>query len=548
MRRKGLLKKTAALCLTAAMAFAAGCGNSGSATASQAPAESAGTSGTAAAGAESDGASAATKFEDEVTIRVMLWDRGDAAPGTTTENNTLTQWLKEQIKETYNINVEYVAVPRSSSDDSLNIMMSGGTAPDIVFTYDQAMFYNFASNGALADLTEVYSKYGSNIEEYCQEAQGIGTLGDVRYAVMKQRGTEQPRHMAYIRQDWLDELNMEMPTTKAELGEYLKAVKENKLGGDNTVPWAMGGRGDTEKNYLNFVGSYVTLADDREAYIYNEAYMAVAPGSKDGLKQLNEWYNEGLITRDFPTDTSEDVMKADIANGNAGFILTDLTEPWDSFKVLNSETGGETFVPLYCFDLPDGSYRNPFEYRYAMFVMVPSTTSGEKLDACMMYLNWLADPENAKMVRYTPDLTENEEGVAVEPNKTQKDELGYPGTPDDLCIMNLNFDWVNDPEVLAQTDFDNQETQWASLEWFQNFYTMRTEHKFRFPTFGYISQDEQTFGADIKARMIEFVYTVVCAPSDQFESVYESGYAELVNAGLQKILDGRAAYYDSLGN
>lgn len=546
MRRKGLWKKTAALCLAASMVFAAGCGSE------KAPAESA-ASGAEAAGteaaAEAAGPVEAAKFEDEVTIRVMLWDRGNAAPGTTTENNALTQWLKDQMKETYNINVEYVAVPRSSSDDSLNIMMAGGTAPDIVFTYDQALFYNYAANGALADLTEVYGKYGENIEEYCAEAQGIGEVDGTRYAVMKQRGTEQPRHMAYIRQDWLDELGMEMPKTKEELGEYLYAVKEKKLGGDKTVPWAMSGRADTEKNYLNFVGSYVTLESEKDAYVYNEAYMAVAPGSKDGLKQLNQWYNDGLITKDFPTDTTEDVMKADVANGRAGFVLDDLTQPWESFKVLNTELGHETFVPLYCFDLPDGTYRNPFEYRHAMFVMVPATTKEEeKLDACMMYLNWLADPENAKQVRFTPDMVVDENGVVVEPSQEVKEEKGYPGTCDDLCIMNLNFDWVNDPEVLAQTDFDNQSPEWATLEWYQNFYNMRTENLFRFPTYGYISEEEQTFGADIKTRMTEFVYTVVCCPTEQFEATYESGYNELVNAGLQKILDARAAYYDSLGN
>ena len=79
-----------------------------------------------------------------------------------------------------------------------------------------------------------------------------------------------PRHVAYIRQDWLDELGMDMPKTKEELGEYLYAVKEAKLGGDNTIPWAMSGR----------------------------------------------------------TDTTEDGMKADVANGRAGFVLGDATQPW----------------------------------------------------------------------------------------------------------------------------------------------------------------------------------------------------------------------------
>lgn len=56
----------------------------------------------------------------------------------------------------------------------------------------------------------------------------------------------------------------------------------------------------------------------------------------------------------------------------------------------------------------------------------------------------------------------------------------------------------------------------------------------------------ETYGADVKTRMIEFVYRSIVAPADQFDATWESGYNELVNAGLQKILDGRAEYYDSL--
>lgn len=481
----------------------------------------------------------------ETTIRVMVWDRGNAAPNTTTEDNALTKYIQEQMKENYNINVEYVSVPRSGSDDKLNIMMSGGTAPDIVFTYDQSLYYNYASSGALHELSDSYEKYGENIANYCAEAQSISMVGDEKYAVMKQRGTESTRHMAYIRQDWLDELNMAMPTTKAELGEYLKAVVENKLGGDETIGWAMAGRTDTEKMYLNFLGSYVDLDSDRTAYIYNEAYMAVAPGAEEGLKLLNTWYNEGLISKDFPVDTAEDVYKAAIANGQVGFMLDDPENVWDSIEVLNGTLGHETFVPLYTFELSDGSYRDPYEYRYAMFVMIPSTTDDSKVDACMQYLNWLADPSNAVNVRYTPDKVVDENGVAAEPSQDVKDEKGYPGTCDDLCIMNLNFDWVNDTTVLAEQAYATQATEWASLDWYQSYYDMKVQspYKYRFPVYSYICDAEQSKGADVKVKMVEYVYNCICA--EDFDTAYANGQETLQKAGLQEILDGRAAYYDS---
>ena len=531
MKKRSFLKGTAAMVLAAMVAAGAtGCGGGGQ---------------SADAGSGSANTDSGNSAK-ETTINVMVWDRGNAAPGTTTEDNALTQWIKDQVKEQFNINVEYTAVPRSESDDKLNIMMSGGTAPDIVFTYDQALFYNYANSGALADLSGAYDAYGQNIQKYCEEAQTVGTLGDSRFAVMKQRGEEHPRHEAYIRKDWLDQLGMEMPKTKAELGEYLRAVKENNLGGTKTIPWAMSGRSDTEKMYLNFVGSYVDFADDKEAYTYNEGYIAVAPGAKDGIKQLNEWYNEGLITKDFPTDTAEDVYMSDISNGYVGFLLDDISHAHDSFAVLNTSLGKETFAPIQCFELSDGtSYRTPFEYRYAMFVMVPSA-SQDKVEACMKYLNWMADLEVAVNIRYTPDHTVNELGVAVEPTDAEKEAKGYPGTCDDLCIMNLNFDWVSDVDVLAQTMYDTQEQEWASVDWYKDYYNVGAEGKFRYPTFAYISTDEQTYGADVKTRLLEFVYTCICAPTDQFEATYEAGYNELINAGLQKILDGRASYYDSL--
>ena len=540
MKRKGIFRKTLAVALAAAMTLAAaGCGGKDT----SAGTTGGGTAQTADAGTESSAAAGTEAGEKgkEVTIRVMAWDRGNAAPGTTTENNALTKWIQEQVKELYNINVEYVSVPRSESDDKLNIMMSGGTAPDIVFTYDQSLFYSYASSGALNELTDAYNQYGSNIQTYCGEAQDISMVGDQKYAVMKQRGTEEPRHMAYIRKDWLDELGMEMPTTKEELGEYLYAVKEKNLGGSTTIPWAMSGRNDTEKMYLNFLGSYVDLPDDRTAYTYSETFMAVAPGAEEGLKQLNQWYNDGLITKDFPTDTAEDVFMAAISNGSVGFLLDDPYHPHASFEILNNAVGHETFVPVQCFDLPDGSYRTPFEYRYAMFVMIPSSANEEKVAACMM-----ADPEVALNIRYTPEHKVDDLGVAVEPTEAEKNEKGYPGTCDDLCIMNLNFEWANDPEILAQTSFNNQATEWASLEWYQNFQAVKDVGKFRFPVYSYITEDEQTYGTDVKTRMVEFVYRCIVAPADQFDATYESGYNELVNAGLQKILDGRMEYFDSM--
>lgn len=483
---------------------------------------------------------------EEVTIHVMVWDRGNSAPGTTASDNALTDYIKKEMKETYNINVEYVSVPRSSSDDKINIMMAGGNAPDIIFTYSQNLFNNFAQNGGLADLTAAYAAYGTKIQEELGEIQNMAVWDGKQYGILKQRGLEMPRHLGFIRKDWLDALSMEIPKTKDELETYLYAVKEQNPGNvDNVIPWAMGGRADTEKGYISFVGSYVTLKDERDAYIYNEAYMAVAPGSIDGLRKLNEMYNAGLISKDFATDTSEDIYKSQVSAGNVGFFIDDTgSTSWDLMSILYNAQGSTAYVPVQCFELPDGSYRSVFEPRYGMFVMVPKTSEA-KADACMKYLNWMADPEVAENISNTPDHIRDENGVPIALTESALFERGYPGTAGDLSIVNDYLPWMTKKESVVSNWLSVQATPWEEKEWFENYYDVMNLGKFRYPTYPFVSDEEATFGKNIEDMMISYVYRLISCSTSEFDTLQKSEYDNMVAAGLQKVLDARAEYYDT---
>ena len=67
--------------------------------------------------------------DDTTTIKVMLWDRGDAPAGGTVENSKMTTWINEQIAP-LGIQVEFVSTPRSGSEDKLSTWMGGSSAPD----------------------------------------------------------------------------------------------------------------------------------------------------------------------------------------------------------------------------------------------------------------------------------------------------------------------------------------------------------------------------------------------------------------------------------
>ena len=168
---------------------------------------------------------------ETTTIKVMLWDRGDAPTGGTVENSKMTTWINEQIAP-LGIQVEFVSTPRSGSDDKLVTWMAGGSAPDIIFSYGQSTFLNFATQGGLVDLGPAIEKLGddNNIVKYVGDVMNMGNIDGHQFALLSKRGAANPRHTAYIRADWLEELNLPMPTTYTELADTLVAFSQSGEG------------------------------------------------------------------------------------------------------------------------------------------------------------------------------------------------------------------------------------------------------------------------------------------------------------------------------
>ena len=482
--------------------------------------------------------------DDLTTIKVMLWDRGDAPAGGTVENSKMTTWINEQIAP-LGIKVEFVSTARSGSDGVLQTWMAGGSAPDVVFTYDQNIFLNFATQDGLCDMSAAIEALGenSNIKTYVGDVMNMGYVNGGQYALLSKRGAANPRHTAYIRQDWLDELGLKMPTTKQELIDTLYAFKAAK---PDCIPWAMSGRSDTEKNYLNFIGSYVTLADDKDAYVYSESYITMHDGALDGIRVMNQLYNDGIIMQDFATDTTEDAYKAAVSSGKVGFVLDDNTRIFDYMDALNCENGVQvrtTFVPVSCFTQEDGSIRNPFEYAYGMYVMIPWSSS-DKVEAVVTYLNWLCDPTVAENIAYTPEHTvDAETGVPVAFTGDEISAMGYKTTLDDFNILNKHFAFTETKTgVVAGYQGANV---FETKEWFENLYDVLQVGMFRYPTLSSAPEVEAERGQIVIDAMLNYVYRLVSCTPDQFDSLEAELRANMNNAGLTQILEARAEFWDA---
>lgn len=480
-------------------------------------------------------------------INVMVWDRGEQfQSGMTVTNNNLTKYIQESVLKEKNVKVNFTAVPRSGSDDKVVAMMAGGNAPDVILTYSRDVFGNFATQGGLADLTAILAAEGKTITKSIpKEVTDVGIIDGKQYAVMARRGIQVSRHVGYIRKDWLDALGLPVPKTNDELIKTLYAFKEKdpgKLGAKN-IPWAMGGNTGSEKYYLSFVNSYIKKPYEGEnLWTYQENQAALHPEAKAGFAQLNKLYNDGIISKDFAVDTKDDKYKADISNGNVGFILEDVGRPFDWFKAAQKVVPTAQYVVVNAFTGVNNEYKNPAEPAYGAYAMIPKKSGEAKAKAAVKYLDWLADVNNAMNVSFVPGYKTDANGIPVVPTTEEKLAKGYPNTTDDFNLVNKHFPYTDDDVKIAA--FYNDAIKYADAEYMKGYAKSVRNAMVVYPVQQQILPNSSKYGKAVQDGAVQFAYKSISAPANQFDATYQSEYQKVVQAGFDKILKEKQDYYN----
>ena len=125
----------------------------------------------AACGSKKEEISGGTEFKDgkfveTVKLTVEVYDRGNDG-GSDPTNNMYTDFIKQGMKDTYNVEVEFVAVSRWEEVQQINNLLAGGTAPDICLTYDYPTIQTYAGmEGVLYRIGEITLNEGDRLFLY----------------------------------------------------------------------------------------------------------------------------------------------------------------------------------------------------------------------------------------------------------------------------------------------------------------------------------------------------------------------------------------------
>ena len=452
--------------------------------------------------------------EERPKITVTIYDRGKVpASEGTIEENRWTRWINENGP----VDVEFVAIPRTNSGDKLYVLFASGTAPDLVFEYSPAVRSTLYQQGQLMPLSEALEKYSTTYKERAEKYPNIlaaGLMDDGELYGLGKINTSNFTRCVLIRQDWLDNLGLEIPQTLEELRNVCRAFCEDDPDGNgqkDTYAMAMSYRANESFNQMIY-GETIMEGDDEMRYGWDDIARRL---------EFKKWlYDNGYIDREYMSDTNGANAMQSFLNGKTGILpwLTSLDRNWalgdfTTFKknvpegklaVMGyPEIDGVRYMPtltnpaqITCF--VDASTKNleavlqyvdfacskefamAFTYglegeHYEMVDGMPVITDTEKFAA---EVGWAGDFSMLKSAETLAEYQSTTEGfdlsnpIEAEAYQLRKDalalylnpELKYPGLthsehmpqlPEDLSMINanINLNQFYDRAVVGGTDY-----------------------------------------------------------------------------------------------
>lgn len=499
------------------------------------------------------------KFVETRKITVEIYDRSNDG-GTPPDTNVYAQYIKDGMLRDHNVEVEFKTVPRWGEEEAVANLLAAGDAPDICVTYSYPTILTYADMGGVIDLSQYIYDYKdqlpnlwnwlgtTNIEWDKNPETGVIWAIEAKLAVMNRVNT-------FVREDWLKKLNMTAPTTLEEFENMLIAFRDNAellLGddADQMIPFAMSDDVGWRASTLieSFIDPDIT---DKEYYVNGfDDRKFTQKGTKEAIRVLNKWYNDGLIWKDFSLHGDGDQTEANLEKaGYVGALIATWDQPYrdgaDGVQVgLQQQVGTDAaYIAVECFKDANGGYNKFLAGPVDRKVFFPSTN--DEPVASLMYLDWISQPENIQYLQI------GEEGKTHE---VQADGAIKILAATDEYIQNsgLNIDYtitcngmnLVDPEIsLKSRALSYSGIDASYIETADKITTNqgRIGKNVQVPAI----EAEAGVGDSLTDKRNAVLNSSIVASPDKFDSVFDSGMADYLASGGQAIIDERTEKWEA---
>lgn len=430
----------------------------------------------------------------------------------------------------------------------MQIMVASQTAPDLTLTYTYPYAEDYFNQGGVWDLAEFIDgkDQAQNMKAYLgEDVINIGRNAENQlYGIVAKRATTAKSNL-FLRKDWMDKLNLQIPTTPDELYNVIdQMVHNNPDGRNDTIGGILWNAWNLRMAFSKIAGDplKVSIASNEEPIqdYYDE-------GMREYYRFMNKMYNNGLLNQEYYT-MSEDNFKSYIVTGAVGFMEYSVNGSVDVMrgsllKTLQENVSGADIIsipPLK--NINDG---NQYSAAYAMGGLIafcPKTASEEKVEACMTYLDWMCTKEGGHVIYHGfegehYDYDSNGVPVVKDADYNSKDKDWIRA---DLFVTGNQgyFATVDDFNACTAKEAPGYEDH--VIENYENALIGIINHDTT-----YTSPSAPGLITDINLVKDEYQVKCITCPTADFDATYDEYLNMLGQAGVQTIIDERTEYYSN---
>jgi len=276
-----------------------------------------------------------------ITIPIAEWGAAFFVDGESHTDNLVTRHYEEVLNVRFEAKWE---VDGAQGEERMNTAIAANDLPDM-FTVGSALLGRLIQADQIQELGQVFDEYASDrFREIATYQDGRGFLASTNngkvYGIPESNDFANNVAMTWIRKDWLDALNLELPKTLDELLNIARAFRDQDPGGvgADIIPIA------SDMNFGQMGMSFNVFANPLMAYrgIWipdgqgGLTYSSIQPEMRDTLQLMQDMYAEGLFDQEFAVK-NEGLVFQDVAAGKVGiFPGVFWSSLWPLFQTLEN--------------------------------------------------------------------------------------------------------------------------------------------------------------------------------------------------------------------
>lgn len=455
----------------------------------------------------------------------------------------------QEIQKRTNIGLKgTIALTNSDEDQAYNLMLSSGDLADIITYKDASELEKLGRDGGLIPLNDLIDQYAPNIKAAMEAdsrfAQNCYSLDGNIYYIPKNQELLSSEYW-WIRQDWLDALGLEVPTTVDELHDVLYAFRNDDPNGNglkDEIPLF-------DRAGWKMPEEYLYLWDTSTTFYPRDGKMTFEPMTENfklGVKNMIQWYEEGILDPEFFTRGTS--ARDTLLSGNLGGCTHDWVSTGNYNVSLAEAIPGFNMVPF----APPADQNGVVKERVGRFPGVGWGISSqcEDPETVIKFMDFFFTEEGSDLMNWGIEgdtYTVNADGTKEFTAKVMDSELtplGYLRSIGAQYRIGMCQDGEYEKAVMTDVAREASDMYDSHLEWFGEDMPPYADGELQLK---YDAEDDAEYKnimASIQPYVEEQFQSWVLGVKD-FDAEYDQFIEELKARGIERAIEINQKAYDT---